>query len=332
MSTELQAPTVTPVVSWGDGRTDGALRRHVLSGATMGTRYSATFYAADALDLPALQGSLQAAVDAVDADMSVWKADSAISRLNRAATGQWIAVPSDLLDIVVLGIDIGRASGGAFELGIGRAVGAWGFGPGDSSPDIAAIETLAGTRQPKAAKALEIDRPAGRMRRLADLSLDLNGIAKGFGVDRLAECLERDGISRYMVSIDGELRMRGLKPGGSPWSIAVEAPTKELRQAAEIVALTDIALATSGDYRHWVEIGGTTYSHSIDPRTQRAISGRLASVTVAAPSCAVADAWATALLVSGEVEGPRMAAAQGLSAIFLLRDGEALRSIHVGSL
>ena len=96
-------------------------------------------------------------------------------------------------------------------------------------------------------------------------TLDLNGIAKGYGVDRLAETLRGFGIAAALVGIDGEMRAIGLQPDGAPWTVAVEAPDRERRTPHSILALQDAAVATSGDYRHWVEVGGRRLSHTMDP-------------------------------------------------------------------
>ncbi|HLP70242.1 MAG TPA: FAD:protein FMN transferase, partial [Rhizobium sp.] len=104
-------------------------RRHVLNGTTMGTRYSAIFYGPDRID-PALPAALFAAVDAVDRQMSNWKSDSDLSRLNRAPVGEWVEVPPEMFEVLKTALHVGKLSGGAFDIGVGDAVSAWGFGPG----------------------------------------------------------------------------------------------------------------------------------------------------------------------------------------------------------
>ena len=111
------------------------LVRHALNGPTMGTRWSALFYAAPASTRRRSELRLQAAVDEVDAQMSTWKPDSDLMRLNAAPVGEWVAVPARLLHVLGVGLEIGRASGGAFDIGMGDAVTAWGFGPEAAVPD-----------------------------------------------------------------------------------------------------------------------------------------------------------------------------------------------------
>ena len=261
--------------------------------------------------------------------MSTWKTDSDLMRLNAAPVGEWQEVPARLLHVLRLGLEIGRASGGAFDIGMGDAVTAWGFGADAAAPDH--IRTAMTVPRVPAHTALEFGE--GRVRKTAPLALDLNGIAKGYGVDRLSETLGEFGITANLVGIDGEIRARGLRPDGEPWTIAVEAPDPERRAAHSILALKDAAVATSGDYRHWVEVQGRRFSHTMDPNRGAPILSSPAAVTVVAQSCAEADAWATALMVLGPDEGVKFARKRGLDALFLLRDDNGIaRGMGVGGL
>ncbi|MCT4334584.1 FAD:protein FMN transferase [Paracoccus sp. YLB-12] len=303
--------------------------RIAVNGPTMGTRWQATFFAEPGFDPAPIRAALQAAVEEVDGQMSTWNAGSDLMRLNAAPMGEWVAVPAQLAAVLRLGLGIGRASGGAFDIGMGDAVTAWGFGPGDAAPDgIRAAMTA--SRRP-AHEALEMD--DARMRKVAPIALDLNGIAKGYGVDRLAETLRDHGIVDALVGIDGEMRAMGLRPDGEAWTIAVEAPDAERRTPHSILALQDAAVATSGDYRHWVEVQGRRLSHTMDPRRGAPLIASPASVTVVARTCAEADAWATALMVLGPDKGATLARRSGLDALFLLRDDDAsARGVGVGRL
>ena len=305
------------------------LQRCALNGTTMGTRWSALLFAEPGFNSDLLSTALQAAVDEVDTQMSTWNAGSDLMRLNTAPVGDWVAVPERLRAVLRLGLEIGRASGGAFDIGMGDAVTAWGFGPGDAAADgIRAAMTA--SRRP-AHEALEMN--DARVRKAAPIALDLNGIAKGYGVDRLAETLHDHGITDALVGIDGEMRAMGLRPDGVSWTIAVEAPDSARRTPHSILALQDAAVATSGDYRHWVEVQGRRLSHTMDPRRGAPLIVSPASVTVVAQTCAEADAWATALMVAGPERGAELAKRRGLDVLFLMRDdaGHA-RGVRVGRL
>ena len=297
-------------------KTSTDLIRHALNGPTMGTRWSALFFTPPGFDARPVQTALQKAVDEVDAHMSTWKPDSDLMRLNRAPIGVSVAIPDDLARVLALGLRIGRASGGAFDIGMGDAVHAWGFGP--AAADIHGIRTaMAASRRP-AHEMLKLE--GTQVRKRGPIALDLNGIAKGYGVDRLADTLRSFGIDAALVGIDGEMRAQGLRPDGEAWTIAIEAPDTDRRAPHAILSLQDAAVATSGDYRHWVTVEGRQLSHTMDPRRGAPLLSSPASVTVIAPSCAEADAWATALMVVGPEAGAALATRQGLSALFLLRD------------
>ncbi|SLN78013.1 Thiamine biosynthesis lipoprotein ApbE precursor [Roseisalinus antarcticus] len=251
-------------------------------------------------------------------------------RLNAAPVGASVAVPDRLREVLGLALEIGRASGGAFDIGMGDAVTAWGFGPEAAAPE--RIRSAMTAKRVPTHQALEIDRTTGLVRKTSPLALDLNGIAKGYGVDRLARTLAAHGMDDALVGIDGEMRAMGLRPDGGAWTIAVEAPDTDRRTPHAILALQDAAVATSGDYRHWVEVQGRRLSHSMDPGRGAPLIASPASVTVVARTCAEADAWATALIVKGSLEGAILARKCNLSALFLDREGDHLRETRVGRL
>ena len=155
----------------------------------------------------------------------------------------------------------------------------------------------------------------------------MSSLAKGYAVDRVAEWLSAQGIRRYMVEVGGEMRLSGLSGRGDPWRIAIEEPKTSERSIAITLSLTDMAIATSGDYRNYFEAEGRRYSHSIDPKTGYPVTHDLVSVTVVHQSCMMADAWATALTVLGAEKAMAVAQAQGLAVYFIRRlDDEFVHS------
>ena len=149
--------------------------------------------------------------------------------------------------------------------------------------------------------------------------VDLSAIAKGYAVDQLAELLDGHGIQHYLVEIGGELRSKGANAQEEPWRVAVELPESNQRMPYRIVELMDMGMATSGDYRNYFERNGVRYSHTIDPATGYPIHHNLASVTVLAPSAALADGLATAINVMGADRGLALAEAQGLAVFVILK-------------
>lgn len=301
-------------------KTSTELKRRTLNGPTMGTRWSALFHAPASFDTTALSHAFAQAVADVDAQMSTWKPGSDLNRLKAADPGVWVELPHDLLLVLEAGLEIGRASTGAFDIGLGDAVTAWGFGP--QPADAKLIKKARSNPRIPAHECLELDRPNRRARKHASMSFDLNGIAKGYGVDRLAQVAMEFELDAGLFSIDGELRALGTQPDGRAWTIAVERPASDLRAPHSMLELVDASVATSGDYRHWVEIDGRRLSHTMDPARGMPLSQSPASVTVIARNCMSADAWATAMMVLGEKRGIVLAQSLGLSVLFLYRDAD----------
>jgi FAD:protein FMN transferase len=296
------------------------LQRFTLSGATMGTRYSAVFYAPPQFDAVGLDRDLFAAVDQVDTQMSTWKPQSDLNRLNVAAIGAWIDLPKAVLAVLEAALRYEQVTQGAFDIGVGRCVRDYGFGPSADNVS-AAVRTIDADSPTRPRTLANLIIEGTRAQKCAALALDLSGIAKGFAVDEMATVMTAHGVSHWLVGIDGEMRAKGTKPGGVPWAVAHERPIRDVREALGVIELTDRAVATSGTYRHWRDIDGTTISHTIDPRTDRPIGNALAAVTVLAPTCMMADAMATACLVRGLDASLKMAQARSFDVICVLETG-----------
>ncbi|HUD91600.1 FAD:protein FMN transferase [Sphingobium sp.] len=270
----------------------------------MGTSWSAQIVAPPEGCAAAIEAVLARIIE----QMSNWEPDSAISRFNRAPVGEWMPLPTELLTVLRAGLDMARLSGGAFDPAIGRLVDRWGFGPAATAPAPYAI----------AAPWTRIEVERGHARRLADVTLDFSGIAKGFAVDAVAEELRALGVANFLVEIGGELRGDGIKPDIQPWWVDVEAPPG-LTVPTLRVALGNLAIATSGDYRRFRMKDGARLSHSIDPAAGAPIAEGVASVTVLHDSAMLADAWATAITVMGPEHGMALATRHALAARLVLR-------------
>ena len=296
----------------------------------MGTRWSASVDADASVDLAALNQDLAAAVQRVDQQMSPWRADSDLMRLNRAPVDTWVDLPAELLEVLTCALDIHRLSAGAFDPGVGALVDAWGFGAVRDAPDAAAIHTARQAAQCTTHQALALDRSAGRIRKCAPLQLDLCGIAKGYAVDRVAAGLQQHGLQHALAALDGELRAVRCQASGEPWPVALERPESGRRAVHSVIELQDLAVATSGDYRRYLQVGEARLAHTMDARLSAPVNNNVASVTVLASSCMHADAWATALLVAGAGDGLALAQRMGLDALFLLRHAEGLVEMGLG--
>lgn len=296
-----------------------------LSGETMGTTYNITI-----VDAPedVTQDDLGAAVEAMLADvnskMSNWDKTSEVSRFNDYSSGLPVEVSADFARVMAAANEIHALSLGKFDVTLAPLIDLWGFGakkPGDpvpSDPEItAALENVGQGRLLTLAA-----NPATLQKSRPDVSINLSAIAKGFGVDQLAAVLRENGIERYLVEIGGDLVTAGLNGEDEPWTIAIEKPEPASQTVELIIPVSDLGMATSGDYRNFFEEDGIRYSHLIDPTTGRPITHRATSVTVLAENAMMADALATALLVVGEKQGLEIAEANDIAAFFIWR-GEA---------
>ena len=304
--------------------------RGVLSfgGLTMGSSYGVKIATPGlgASGLAAAQAAVAQALSEVVALMSHYEPSSELSRLNHHAVGRPLAVSAATIQVFNAAQAVHLASGGAFDVALGAAVEAWGFGvsrrPGQAADRLPDSGTLLALQRRTGEPALALDAQAGTVTRLSPVLANLSGIAKGYGVDLAALALERLGIVDYLVEVGGEIRTLGRNGQGQPWRLAIERPDVLPQQALRIVPLSGRALATSGDYRNFFMQGGRRYSHEIDPVSAAPVKHALASVSVVADNCMQADAWSTALFVLGPQRGPQIAALQGLAAHFVLRQAD----------
>lgn len=283
-----------------------------LSGETMGTTWTVRVGVAEGGLAETVETGIQAVLDQIIDEMSNWEPDAHISRFNRSPIGTWQPLPEAFLSVLRAGLDIAARSDGAFDPAIGRAVNHWGFGPA-ADPEGDAPAMGSPWRQ--------IEISGNQARRMADISLDFCGIAKGFAVDAVADHLIAWGLRHFIVEIGGELRGVGVKPDGQPWWVDVEPPLG-LALPLTRVALSNLSIATSGDYRRFFEKGGQRFAHSIDPRSGAPAANGVASVTVLHESAMMADGWATALLVAGREAGMALADQEGLAALMVVREGK----------
>ncbi|MEM7404792.1 MAG: FAD:protein FMN transferase [Pseudomonadota bacterium] len=291
-------------------------------GATMGTGYAVRLrgHPGDR-QLAQVRTAVDAALREVDARMSTYRDSSELMGLNRLSAATWQPLSRATFSVVAEAWNMSRESGGAFDATVGPLVDLWGFGPPGSISAAPAPAAVDGLMERVGWNALELDLNAGRVRKQRDnLSLDLSGIAKGYGVDSVAAVLDAHGIDDYLIEIGGELRSKGARPGGKSWRVAIERPEVGVRAVQRVVDLAGGAIATSGDYRNFFEDGEARYAHTLDPRSGRPVQHTLASVSVIDGSAMTADAASTTLMVMGPDAGYDWAERRGLAAHFLIRE------------
>ena len=223
-----------------------------------------------------------------------FRLNSDVGRANQAVPGRAVRIEDETGQVLETALALARSSDGKFDPCLGDAVALWDVGRRSSPP---ASESVTGFAGRGLYRALEVDRGnAGTTVRMHEpnMSIDLGGIGKGWGVDRAVQALRDWGIRDGLVNLGGDLYALGNSDDGDPWRVGIRDPDAERGVVAEI-PLSDAALATSGDYEQFFTHLGRRYHHILDPKTGEPVLTVLRSITVAHDRCTVADACATAL-------------------------------------
>jgi len=300
-----------------------AFQERVFTGETQGTTYTVRIVAPRIAprDAQNADSGIRATLGLIDRLMSTYRPDSQISLFNRSASTDPFDATPELIDVLETAQQVSHASNGAFDVTVALLVRAWGFGP-DGLPEPPPPDELARLRDLVGYRALEINPTQNTLRKTRpEITVDLNGIAQGYTVDKLALALDALEFQNYMIEIGGEVKARGHNARGIPWQIGVERPIPNAREIQLVLPVSNTAVSTSGDYRKYRETGGVRISHTIDPRTGRPIEHKLASVTIVNPSCTLADAFCTAIMVLGPEDGYQLALKENLAALMLIHNG-----------
>ncbi len=305
---------------------DGGISNVEISGNTMGTQYSVKLpQLQDDHDIADLRKSIDTVLDVANAQMSTYLDDSELSLFNASESVEWQQVSADLCKKIEASQSLSRLTDGAFDITVGPLVNLWGFGPGEMIDEPPGDDAIAALLEVTGYENLHTDCYRYLVRKdLPGLMLDLSAIGKGFAADQVALLLASIGYENFLVEVGGELSVRGQNAKGEPWAIGIEAPLPDQRRPHTVVKLTNVGMATSGDYRNFFEADGEIYSHTIDSRTGRPVTHTLASVTVVDELASRADALATALLVMGPEEGMAFAEREQLAVLMLIRTTDGI--------
>ncbi len=289
------------------------------SGKTMGTTYNVIAIAPAATSSEDLGKAIEATLTRVNKHLSNWDPTSEISRFNATRKTAPVAVSEMLAQVITAANEVHRDSGGLFDVTLAPLIELWGFGTRKAETPLPAPEKIAEAQaQVGQLKLLKLDRSASTLAKRDDqVTINLSAIAKGFGVDEVAAVLTTFNVENYMVEIGGDLVTRGVNERGQKWRIGIERPDASSRRVQVTVDISNLGMATSGDYRNYKEHAGVRYSHILNPKTGQPIRHRTASVTVLARNAMLADAWATALLVAGQDRGMEIAKKHNLAALFI---------------
>ena len=278
---------------WGDAE------KQTSEGAVFGTFYHITYQSSTAL-----QQGIDSTLQAVDNSLSPFNEHSIITAINNNTS---MDTDSMFAEVFTLSKEVAAATNGAFDITVAPLVNLWGFG----------FKNMDNVNEEKVDSLLEyvgiakVSMTDGQMQKdNPQTMLDCSAVAKGYGVDAVGKYLESKGVKNYMVEIGGEVRVRGTNPQGNLWRIGIHKPQDDLNgissEIEEVLQITQMSMATSGNYRNYYEKDGKKYAHTIDPRTGMPVQHSILSSTVLAQDCATADAFATAFMVLGMEEAQKV--------------------------
>ena len=290
----------TAYVVWSRGESRGARvedpwrqgEMQRCEGMVFGTVYHITYRHGGELD-----DSIKTVLRRVDNSLSPFNPQSTITAVNENTD---LRADGMLAEVLTLAAEVSRETDGAFDVTVAPLVNLWGFG--FKNMDAVTEEKIDSLRQYVGIGKVRLQ--GGRIVKSdPNVMLDCGAIAKGYGVDAVGRMLERQGVGSYMVEIGGEVRLRGCNPRGKMWNIGITKPEDDslnVRSDIEqVLQLTDLSMATSGNYRNFYVKNHKKYAHTIDPRTGYPVQHSILSSTVLAADCAVADAYATSFMVLG---------------------------------
>ncbi len=290
-------------------------------GSVFGTYYNIIYDQAKGEDLHSL---ITSTFDEFNNSLSTFSPHSIISKINQnddeVITDNYFNEMYNMAQIIT------EVSDGAFDITVGPLVNAWGFGTATERPknklNIDSILNFIGYEK----LSLENNK---LIKEDSRIELDASAIAKGQACDVIGKLLEDNGCKNYMVEIGGEIYCKGLNAKGEKWRIGIDTPIdNSIESSGEfqaIIEISNVGMATSGNYRQFYIVDGKRYAHTIDPRTGYPVDHNLLSTTVVASSCMEADAFATAFMVLGVDESLRIANdREGLECFLIYSDDNGL--------
>lgn len=292
-----------------------------MSGETMNTYYRITIRSSEENTL--LHNKIKDELQQITNEMSVFENISDISQFNKNMEKGWIDVPASLAVILKESYHIYQQTGGYFDPSVGKLVDIWGFGNGKTHK-VPTEEEIKETRQDVGFNKISFSKDFRKAKKSNyGITLNLSAIAKGYAVDKVAELLEKEGYTDFIVDIGGEVKAKGKRSKkAAGWNVGIARPEGKADEYEAIVSLKNMSVATSGDYRNYFYIDGRRYSHTIDPKTGYPVEHNLASVTVFDKNCMRADGLATGIMSMGENKGIEFANNNKIAAVLFVRGDE----------
>ena len=297
-----------------------------ITGNTMGTTYTIQLRLPGSLvTKQQVKALVELELERVNRALSVYRADSEISEFNLNDTGKPIPVSERLWDVLQISRNVSAQTYGALDVTLGPVIEFWGFGAKTRDLQHKDRGQLELARSKTGMDGFTLDSQAVT-KVIRGLEINPSAVAKGYGVDRVAKVLDGAGVVNYLVEVGGEVRTRGVGVRGRDWKVAVTRPQKFSLEIQELIKLKDMSMATSGSYVNYIQSDDRQLSHIIDPTTGMPTVGSLVSATVLHRRCAVADGFATAMMILSVERSIQIANEFGLAVMLIEQTDTGLKT------
>ncbi|MBU2023821.1 MAG: FAD:protein FMN transferase [Gammaproteobacteria bacterium] len=300
-----------------------------VEGYAQGTTYQISFWSEDAVPVTEVQAAFNDTLAQIDKELSTYRPDSFISEFNRSPSVAWQPVSQDFVELVQIAQDIHTKSEGCYDPTIGPLFDLWGFKT--DKLHVPTPEELVALTSELGIDKIEVDEENLRVRKTRPfLQLDFSSMGEGYTIGKLSHVLESKGYQNYMVQFGGDMKIKGHKPNGDKWRVAIQSPIPSAEGGPKVYQVITVknedgvTLDTSGTYNRHFDDNGVEYSHIINPSTGKPITHNLISASVFGTDPRVSDAWATTMLCLGPVEGAKIAKNENLEVFFIERKNDKL--------
>ncbi|QRV23649.1 FAD:protein FMN transferase [Marinomonas foliarum] len=300
-----------------------------VEGYAQGTTYQISFWSEDAVPVTEVQTAFNDTLAQIDKELSTYRPDSFISEFNRSPSVAWQPVSEDFVELVQIAQDIHAKSKGCYDPTIGPLFDLWGFKT--DKLHVPTPEELTALKSELGVEKIEVDEENMRVRKTRPfLQLDFSSMGEGYTIGKLSHVLESKGYDNYMVQFGGDMKIKGHKPNGDKWRVAIQSPIPSADGAPKVYKVITVknedgvTLDTSGTYNRHFDDNGVEYSHIINPSTGKPITHDLVSASVFGTDPRISDAWATTMLCLGPIEGAKIAKKENLDVFFIERKNDKL--------
>ncbi len=318
----LRSLSVVVLITLLAGGCGQAPRLQKLQGHAEGTTYHISWWSGRKVNAAELENHIQQALAKVDREISTYRKDSDLEKFNRSRSTDWQTMPADVIALLETARIVHTQSRGCYDPTIKPLFDLWGFQK--DKLHVPSADEIAQVRSEIGFERVKIDKLRDRIRKtIPDLQLDLSSMGEGYTIWNLARVFDRAGIDNYLIEFGGDMMVKGHKPDGKRWRVAIERPMPGQVSVQKVVSIDNedgVSVNTSGTYRHYFDKDGHVYSHILNPRTGAPVTHNLVSATVFGRDPRLTDAWATAMLCMGKKEGEKVAERLDLKVFFIQQE------------